>query len=171
MLSKGEGDMKKIYGVLFGISILLAFSGSVTAQPTDLGEFCFESDIGSSGKYVWTFQATDMGNDHIAINGFVDRVPDPYSSIIITGSETIHPLHGVAELNDGKVYMTLQKSFHYSTPLSGGTEYMHADTVFIEIDFDTYSGTYRLIRQTHNITADKDSTSYDSGTFEECTQQ
>jgi hypothetical protein len=158
--------MKRIFTTLVLTCVCLLASVLAFAQPVDIGEFCFRAETSTGSTYEFTLQVTDMGNSHFSLNGHVWPVA-PQGVIIINPS--FEPLHGVAEMRGNTIYMTLNKSSVLKPALILGHTMMRADTVYVEMPADTLSnGTFRMIRQTHDIDADTDATDYITGTFGLC---
>jgi hypothetical protein len=158
--------MKRIFATVVLACVFLLGPTLVFAQPADIGEFCFRAETSTGSTYEYTLQVTDMGNSHFSLNGHVWPVAPPMVMII---NPSFEPLHGVAEIRGDTVYMTLNKSSILHPAILLGDTIVRADTVYVEIPIDTLSnGTFRMIRQTHNIDAATDGTDYITGTFGLC---
>lgn len=158
--------MKKILTTLAVICLFSLCSTVAFAQPTDIGEFCFRAETSTGSTWEYTLQVTDMGNSHFALTGHVFPVAPPGIMII---NPSFEPLHGVAELRGDTVYMTINKSSMLESALLFGDDFLRADTVYVNMPASTLTnGTFRMIRQKHNLNANTDATEYITGTFGLC---
>lgn len=156
--------MKKLlfYMLVFFLSAVLG--GNAFAQPADLGEACFQSVTGDGSKSIYRVEVTDMGNEHYAINGYAESETEAGSEGSVAAPE---PVHGVAEVKGGSIYMTLNKASVAKSATSEGS-IMRADSIHVELEAATLSGTFRMIRRVHDIEKDTDSVEHVSGSFGLC---
>lgn len=156
--------MKKLlfYMLVFFLSAVLG--GNAFAQPADLGEACFQSESSEGHKSVYRVEVTDMGNEHYAINGYAEPKSEAGGESAVAAPE---PVHGVAEVKGDSIYMTLSKASVAKNATSEESS-MRADSIHIELEAATLSGTFRMIRRVHDIEKDTDWVEHVSGSFGLC---